>query len=172
MYGVIDGVYFCNQQRANELNERISERNIPSHALEPAFSVRPVATKYTIMPIVDQIPKSDISLKNFPKYNLEKVFNPGNSQAPWSGFASQINTESTLRNQFFALQKCDQAKYIPSSNSSLYQTHMPPATTPSQHSELFNENNFKAFNPNPQIGVVGKNIFNNNTRVQVKNIEC
>ena len=172
MYGVVKGAYICNLKRSNELNERISERNIPSQSLEPAFSLRPVSTKYAIMPIVDQIPKSDVPLQSFPKYNLENTFNPGNAQAPWSGFASQINTESSLRNQFFALQKADQAYYIPSTTSSLYQSNMPIALSTQNHQELFNEENFNAFNPNPQIGVIGKNIFDNNTRVQIKNIQC
>ena len=172
MYGVVNGAYICNQKRANELNERLSARNIPSHSLEPAFSVRPVQTKYTILPILDQIPKSDVPLETYPKYNVANTFNPGSAQAPWSGFSSQINTESSLRNQFFALQKADQAYYIPSSTSSLYVDTMPVAPPSASHQALFNEENFNTFNPNPQIGVIGNNTFNNNTRIQIKNIDC
>ena len=172
MYGVVDGVYVCNSERANELNNRISQRNIPSQALEPAFSLRPVSTKYAIMPIVDQRAPANMPLLKYPKYNLEKVFNPGNAQAPWNGFASQINTESALRNQFFALQKADQAYFIPSSNSSLYTSNMAQLPDPPGHAGLFKEENFNYFNPNPQIEIVGNNVFNNNTRVQIKNTTC
>ena len=63
MYGVADGLYECNHQRTDELNERISLRNIPSSSLQPQFGIRPVSTKYAIMPIVDRrsVPKVEIS---------------------------------------------------------------------------------------------------------------
>ena len=51
MYGVTDGVYICNQERADELNNRISSRNIPSNGLQPQYSIRPTCTKYGYMPI-------------------------------------------------------------------------------------------------------------------------
>ena len=172
MYGVIDGAYICNLQRANQLNERISSRNVPSRSLEPVYSIRPVSTKYATLPIVDRRPESNVSLNNYPKYNLEEIFNPGNAQAPWNGFASQINVESSLRNQFFALQKANQAYYIPSSNSSLYNTNLSINNISETHKELFNEEDFNYFNPNPNINIIGNSIFNNCTRCQVKNLTC
>ena len=38
MYGVVDGLYYCQQNRVSELNERISSRNVPSEPLPPSFS--------------------------------------------------------------------------------------------------------------------------------------
>ena len=38
--------------------------------------------------------------------------------------------------------------------------------------DTFTEDHFNFFNPNPNIQIVGNNIFNNNTRTQVKNINC
>ena len=172
MYGLVDGAYICNIKEDNEINSRISARNIPSHSLEPAFSIRPVSTKYTILPIVDQRKEATVKIASYPHYNVSRVFNPGTAPAPWSGFASQINTESSLRNQFFALQKADQAKFIPSSNGSLYQTNMPYTDGTPQPKDTFKEDNFNFFNPNPNIQIVGNNIFNNNTRTQVKNLNC
>ena len=172
MYGLVDGAYICNIKEANEISARIAARNIPSHSLEPAFSPRPVSTKYTILPIVDQRKETTVSLDNYPHYNVSQVFNPGTAQAPWSGFASQINTESSLRNQFFALQKADQARFIPSSNSSLYQTNMPYSDGTLSSKNTYKEEAFNFFNPNPHIQIVGNNIFDNNTRTQIKNINC
>ena len=40
--------------------------------------------------------------------------------APFSGFVENVDVESVLRNQIFALQKNDQAVYVPSSKSDLY----------------------------------------------------
>ena len=43
----------CNSNIQNATNQRIYDRNIPSQFLQPYLSVRPVLTKYSIMPIVD-----------------------------------------------------------------------------------------------------------------------
>ena len=50
-----------------------------------------------------------------------------------SGFANSINTESSLRNQFFAPQSCDQAKYIPSTNVDMFKV----SVTSQQPNQLF-----------------------------------
>ena len=54
LYGLPDGVYYCQQERTQQLNERIANRNIPSAFLEPQFPPRPVPTKYTLLPIMDE----------------------------------------------------------------------------------------------------------------------
>ena len=171
MYGVVNGGYVCNIARDNELNIRIAERNTPSKQLEPAFSCRPVSTKYTLLPTVDEYRETSISIRNYPIYNLGNTFNPGTDQAPWSGFASNINNESMLRNQFFALQKCDQKDYIPSTRSSLYNSTLDLGRESATHQELFSKEQFCSFNPNPYSKIIGNYLFNNNTRVQMKNIE-
>ena len=125
MEGVTNGVYLCQQERTEALNRRLYSRNIPSSPLQPLFSMRPVPTKYTLMPLVDERKPATVPINRYPTYHTYDVFNPGTAQAPWSGFATGINTESTLRNQFFALQKCDQAKYIPGSYSELYNSTVP-----------------------------------------------
>ena len=48
LFGVVNGMYQCNLDRSNELNERIYERNVPSSTLQPQFGIRPVATKYEL----------------------------------------------------------------------------------------------------------------------------
>ena len=45
MYGVVNGVYQCNQERTVELDERIYDRLWPSTPLQPQYSIRPVSTK-------------------------------------------------------------------------------------------------------------------------------
>ena len=54
-----------------------------------------------------------------PTMNQARYFFQVALQAPWYGFTANINAESSLRNQFFALQDCDQGKYIPSTTSDL-----------------------------------------------------
>ena len=97
----------CNQLNVSKIHEetntRIYDRNIPSQMLQPYIDVRPVMTKYSYFPIVDPRKNNSVPLTVQPTFNPHKVFNPGNTTSPWSGFASNVNTESELRNQIYAL---------------------------------------------------------------------
>lgn len=159
-------------ERQKQMNERASARNIPQHTLQPYLDARPVLTKYSIMPIVDPRKPATVPLIQRSTFNTNTNFNPGNHGGPWSGFASSVNTESELRNQIYALQKCSQATYIPSSNSTLYRHEW---QTTNVHDvqpfpELFKEQHFSSFNPNPNKDVIGFALFNNATRQQVKDL--
>jgi len=161
----------CSSKIHEETNTRIYDRNIPSQMLQPYIDVRPVMTKYSYLPIVDPRKTINVPLMQMPTYNVDKVFNPGNATAPWSGFASNINTESELRNQIYALQKCSQAVYVPNSSSDLYTYSFRPNNQNQQtHSLLFQEEKFCSFNPNPNPKEIGYATFHNSTRVQVRNI--
>jgi hypothetical protein len=157
-------------QMHHQTNARIYDRNIPSQVLQPYIDVRPVLTKYSYFPIVDPRKELNTKLMQVPTYNAHQVFNPGNTQSPWSGFASNINKESELRNQVYALQKCSQAVYVPSSKSDLYDYKFKTITQSNPHQLLFTNNSFSSFNPNPDQNVVGTNLFNNSTRSQVKDL--
>jgi len=152
-----------------DINSRIYERNIPSQPLQAYLDVRSVPTKYSIMPIVDPRAPISVNMVQLPIYNINSTFNPGNTQSPWSGYASRVNSESELRNQIFALQKCSQAAYVPNSNSDLYNYGFTPKNNVEQpFQELFRKEKFDSFNPN--IENVGHSLFMNNTRVQVRDI--
>jgi hypothetical protein len=155
-----------------QTNTRMYDRNIPSQQLQAYLDVRPVMTKYSYFPIVEPRKPSNVPMNRFPVFNNNTQFNPGNDSGPWSGFASNINQESELRNQIYALQKCSQAVYVPSSQSDLYVESI--KTTPRQsqnsHQLLFQHQAFTSFNPNPAPNIVGTSIFNNSTRCQIKDI--
>ena len=153
-----------------ETNTRIYDRNIPSQMLQPYIDVRPVMTKYSYFPIVDPRRKLNTPLQQMPVFNPHKVFNPGNTTSPWSGFASNINRESELRNQVFALQSCSQAVYVPNSTSDLYTYQFQPRQTEQQHELLFEKTKFSHFNPNPDKNIVGTQMFSNSTRSQLKDV--
>lgn len=153
-----------------ETNNRIYDRNIPSQMLQPYIDVRPVMTKYSYLPIVDPRKQINVPLVQMPTYNVHQVFNPGNTQSPWSGFASNINKESELRNQVYALQKCSQSVYVPSSSSDLYSYQFQTQTQPNPHELLFRNESFESFNPNPSPAICGSGIFYNNTRCQVRDM--
>jgi hypothetical protein len=155
-----------------QTNERIYDRNIPSQMLQPYLDVRPVMTKYAYFPIVEPRKQINVPLQQIPTYNVSNVFNPGNTRSPWSGFACNINKESELRNQIYALQKCSQSVYVPNSTSDLYTYNFQTPYTPNQHELLFKDETetFNNFNPNPSPMLCGSGIFFNSTRCQVKDI--
>jgi hypothetical protein len=158
-----------SSHRNNSINQKIYERNIPSHNLQPYLNVRPVMTKYSILPIVDPRKETPYPLTQVPIYNIHKSFNPGNAQAPWSGYSSNINVESDLRSQIFALQSCDQSVYVPKSTSDLYKYSFASPNNNYQegtnHDLLFKEESFdevKYVSENTQI-----RLFNNFTRTNL-----
>jgi hypothetical protein len=160
----------CSLKSQEEMNKILYERNVPSNKLQPYLDVRPVMTKYSYFPIVDPRKKLTTELEVMPAYNVHNTFNPGNTVSPWSGFASNVNVESELRNQIYALQKCSQSVYVPSSNSDLYHVafHTKPVSYPD--SLLFQEEKFCPFNPNPNPKEIGYATFHNATRLQVRNM--
>jgi len=169
--GAFEGVYYCNLNRNEELNQRISSRNIPSGYLEAKFSPRPVSTKYSLLPVVDQYKKTNVPIVTTAPYNVGKIFNPGNEQAPWSGFATNVNKESDLRGQTNAIQECSQAFYVPSSNSDLYKYGWKQNNSIVQpFPDLFKNEHFSPFNPNPHSNTIGFGLFNNATRQQTKDL--
>jgi len=169
-YGVVDGVYYCAMERTLELSQRMYSRNIPSAALQPAFSVRPVSSKYEMMPIFDRRAPATVPIRKEPVYNIGQTFNPGSAVAPWSGFAANVNTESSLRNQFFALQKCEQSSYAPSTESDMYKVSVAGRPAQQPFPELFKKEAFAA--RNYENGLVGTDVFSNHTRQQLKDGDC
>uniref|UniRef100_A0A6C0D8S5 Uncharacterized protein n=1 Tax=viral metagenome TaxID=1070528 RepID=A0A6C0D8S5_9ZZZZ len=165
----------CSSQIQNSTNNRIYDRNIPSQMLQPYLSVRPVMTKYSIMPILDpRIPEQSIKTKLIPQgtYNSEEIFNPGTRNAPWSGFATNINIESELRNQVYALQSCSQSVYVPSTESDLYKFGFNNNNDFNKIQQpfpgLFKEEHFNSFNPNEYN--IAQGIFQNSTRTQIRSL--
>jgi len=154
------------------MNEKMYKRNIPSQPLQPYLNVRPVMTKYSLLPIVDPRSNSSVPLRQYPDYNTKNVFYPTNtSVGPWSGYASSINMESELRNQVFALQKSSQAVYVPQVHSDLYTYRFKPEETGKDiqpFSLLFQKEKYDMFDPNPEK--IGTGLFHNCTRQQMKDM--
>ena len=154
MEGAATGIKYQNQAYDIKLSQRLLERCFPSAPLQPYFSPRPVPTKYNHLQVVDRRPTPSVSVDKTPNYSPESVFTPG--PGPWIGYANNINVESVLKNQFFAIQGCPQAYFIPGSMSDLYRTNYGNAP----HHSL---PEYPAFNPNVLGG--DKLYFNNTTRL-------
>ncbi len=108
-----------NMDYDNELNKRLENRNVPSGPLQPLYDIRPLSTKYTLFHTIDE------KLPPTPQYTYDpyQIFNPGD-RAPIDYFIKNIDVETKLRSQFFALQKSPQAIYVPNINSQLYENSM------------------------------------------------
>ena len=99
----IDDVYYCQMGRTTELSSRMSNRNIPSKQMQPAYFSRPSRTYGTVFPMLDCIKRTKVSKATFPVYEQHDTFNPG-SKAPYNGYAKNVDVESKLHGSFFPIQ--------------------------------------------------------------------
>jgi hypothetical protein len=153
---------------------RIYDRNLPTFTLEPYLSFTSISTKCNNIDIKNHHMKrqEDIKANTMEKrnsYNQHKFFNPG-SKAPWKGYSENVNDESILRNQVYALQKCSQVEYVPSSNSDLFQYNIDVTRVNQTHSLLFKEEQFEKCDPNPEPNKIGNGLFMNHTRNQLRGL--
>ena len=164
-------LYRGQHDRTDELNERILERSEPENPLAPNFSPRPVLTRYSRFPMLDARMPANVPINPSYNYSLHKEFTPPVEKiAPVSGFINNVNVESDLRNQNYALHKGnDEVVYVPSSDSDLYKVYIPSAPSKQPHPGLFNRYELsQILHPNVQDSAVGKERFHNNTRTQLR----
>ena len=170
--GIPDGVMIGQMERTTELDERILERSFPSVELKPNYDPRPISTKYSLFPALSGRTPINTELKKYENYNVHQIFNPGNSKAPPNGFLQYVDNESYLRNQSIALQKgAEQSNYVPQSKSELFNDYPVVGRNEIQpYPKLFEKRNFsnlRALNNN--LDYIGKDLFHNNTRTQLRN---
>ena len=166
------GVLIGQNERVEELNRRVIDRISTDGILQPNFDPRPVSTKYSLFPIIDRRKTPKEPIFKTPQYEPNNKFYSNLEKGPVDGFLSNVNLESSLRNQFFALQKADQAVYVPPSNSDLYENNINFVTNNNNLDQhlLFQEQQFNDFNPNISP-IIGNEVFYNSTRVQLKNLK-
>ena len=165
------GVIYRQYDRLNELNDRLSGRQFSDKPLQPNYDPRPVPTKYSHFPVIDRRKKvPDTPLVNYLDYSSETNFAPISGKGTVDGFLRNVNTESTLRNQFFALQTANQAVYVPSSSSDLFGFSAVGRQETQTHSALFDKPSFDS-TPNANINpVIGSDRFFNHTRTQLRGL--
>jgi hypothetical protein len=171
IYGFSEYLYYGQNERVNELNDRIKERQFPDSPLEPMFAPRSVPTKYSHFPIINRRKPMNEPVVPYLDYNLKINFNPGTQNAPPSGYLNNIDTETVLRNQQFALQKAEQSVYVPSSNSDLYKTTVISKPSEQTHPLLFEQPVFEnRLHPNVANSNIGRDKLFNHTRTQLRNM--
>jgi len=170
IHGLVEGVYYGQNERVDEINDRYQERQFSDFPLEPNFSPRSISTKYGFFPMVNGRKPAYEGRLNYPDHSSYVNFNPGTRSAPSSGFFSNVDVETILRNQTVALQRgADQGVYVPSSNSDLY--HVSIISRPSEQPNPLLFRNFQ-FNqtahPNNSHSNIGQNAMFNHTRTQLR----
>jgi len=167
----VPGILYGQNARTDELNARLFDRYFPDGPLAPNFDPRPIPTKYAYLPIVnrrkDAIVPIDKYLDHSPQSNGGNFY-CGTDKAPSDGFFRNVDTESTLRSQFFALQRdAGQSVYIPDTRSDLYMTTAVGRQEAQTHAGLFAKESYRS----PDMGHlahVGKATFYNGTRDQMR----
>ena len=156
----------CNIDYDNQLNKRITERHFPTSQLKPNLPPIPNATKYQKFPILaDNYKKPE---DNYVYFNPKSTFYPGTSKGPVSFALDNVDVESKLRNQFFALQKNVQSYYIPPTHSTLYQMNSNLKPIPTKL-----DLNMKVKQPHHDRDRcnLAPDTFNNSTRYNLKNMK-
>jgi len=168
--GVVQGVYYTQQERVDELNDRYMARQFSDKPLAPSFDPRPVSTKYALFPCIDGKKPIREPAASYTEYNIAQNFNPGTDKAPWSGFSQNVDTETVLRNQSFALQHSNQKEYIPSRESDLYKVTVVSHPSEQPYPLLFEKSQYTTTPTQVVNQPIGKEMFFNHTRTQLRSL--
>lgn len=158
---------YQDDERNNQLNHRLYNRNIPGQAMNISTDPRPQSTKYTFLPSVSNEPL----LPNlYPLYDAKTDFHPG-TKSPYSGYAVNVDDESKIQNIFMPNQKyAPQVYYVPSSKSELYNTPSFVHHPTTKHTLLQTETQFSAHNPDKRGINDNSFLFQTHTRQSEKNV--
>lgn len=172
IHGVVHGLWLGQNERVETLNDRIAERqHISGPAPQPNFNARPSSTKYSLFPIIDRRTQPIVPIDSTPMYNTVEHFVPATSNGPVSTYLANIDVETVLQNRHLVHQKgADQGVYVPSSKSDLYGFSPVGRQEDMGDRELLFRRNTVA-TKTPEIAMqLGQDRFNNNTRVQLRNM--
>jgi len=171
LYGVPTGVSYGQNERVDELNDRLQARQFSDKPLAPNFSGRPVQTKHSRFQILDRRAPFQEPIFAMEQHNVETNFSPATHRGPPSTYFTHVDVESGLRNQTVALQKgAIQSVYVPDSTSDLYRVQVPSSSTigPNPHLGLFASQTFRETRTATMNNHIGKDVFNNHTRTQLR----
>jgi hypothetical protein len=83
---------YGQNERVDELNARILERDVPDKTLAPNFSPRPVTTKYALFPMLDSRMPSTTPIEHNYNYSITTNFTPPlMKKGPVSGFINPVS---------------------------------------------------------------------------------
>lgn len=170
--GAHSGVYIGQQARVDEINDRIHARHFPDRALAPNFSMQSTPTKYFRFPIVNLRAEASEPIRTYEPHSTANNFNPGTRNGPVGTYLANIDVETQLRRQPYAVHHGSvHDLYVPSSSSDLYHTAVYGRREENTHPLLFKQETF--YTKMPDIltngSNIGRDLFHNNTRTQLRN---
>jgi len=142
-------LYYGQQDRTDELNNRINARYSVDTMLHPHYDPRPISTKFILFPTIDCKLPETVPIASYQQYSTESNFFPGTTNAP--GYHSCIDSESQLRKE-------TTGTYIPALVNRRDSTQLNQVYTNS-FSKITNTVDSK----------IGNEIFFNHTRTQLRN---
>lgn len=172
IYGLQEGIIYGQNERVDELNDRIKSRQFPDVGLQANFDPRPVNTKYSLFPIINRRTSGTEHIDAGMHHYVELNFNPGTHRAPPSGYINNVDVETCLRNQTVALQHGPGiGEYIPSSKSELYNVKVVSKPSNQPFPELFKQYNYdQQVHANLQNNKIGMDRLHNHTRTQLRGL--
>ena len=169
-------VFIRDDSFVQELNDRAYSRVIPSVPIQQTLDVRSTSTRRMLYPTLEcrkpavseeERIVAEKSIVGMP-YNNQTHYLPG-SKAPFSGFATYVDHESVMRNQFMSAQKYSvQREYVPSSTSDMYVDAKFSQNKKQTHEHLFEEVPFHQTKHNTDK--MSRKPFFNPTRQDIKNL--
>ena len=162
-----NGVYYGQNEPLDAMNRNIYARNLADVPLRPNMDLRSVPSRTTLYPMLEQRPAYS---GQYLDYSPQSYFSPANTMGPPSGF--KVDDESRMRNQYFALQHgADQSVYVPSSQSDLYKVEVPvSAQSVAQPFPGLFEKPMYVTEAAPYADKIGREIFNNSTKTQLRDV--
>jgi len=161
---------------SNYINKRILERTMQFENIEALISPRPQSTLCT-MPLQNIIPHESckaIILNYENNYTLNSTTSNANTcniNGKWCKYVNNIDTESILKNQVYALQHAPHTKYVPDSCSDLYKSNtIKTYNNYNKNMKQYNPSNISNIPNIPNIPNTNFSIvFNEDTRQILKN---
>ena len=105
IYGTVDKVYYQHNDRVEDLNERLFDRNTCVRPVTAMLNVRSTPTKYVTMPITNMRPTATVQCPHVLPYDVEKQFFPGNTKSPWEGYKVDQETIDRRFEELYDVQK-------------------------------------------------------------------
>lgn len=142
------------------MNSHILKRNESNIQHNVILSDIPQETRYRVFQLTEN--KSGIpSLAQQPQFDLSDTFIPSTTKPPFVGFAKNIDIETNLRGQVYALQRGNQAVDIPGSKSDMYGSKQFPLihkTPPHVKQEVVCKNTISCNQKIPQVFSISSRI--------------
>jgi hypothetical protein len=169
--GATYGLWEGQIERLEDLNTRIADRQFPDQPLQPQFGMRPVATKYSYLPIIERRAEATVGINKIPTYNQYATFSPATRNGPVATYLANIDLETILQNRNVSLQHgADQGVYVPSSKSDLYGFSAVGRGESMGDRGLLFERHALATKMPEVAQQLGRDRFHNNTRVQLRGL--